>query len=326
MMTYIDRYVYDVGRRLPRKERDDVEAELKSNLQDTLDDRTKGQPTEEDEVALLKEFGPPEKVAASYRPASQYLIGPDLYPTFRTVAAIVVFAVTIGLLVSFVVGLIFNQGETIDIGSRLLDTLSNYFQAVLMGLGSVIVIFAIMQRLEVRPDDDDEEWDPNDLPEVVQDYNRMGRAESAVGLAVNLVFFILLNLFADRIGLIIIIGEEPLLNNIVQDNLFWLNAVLLAGVLLHAILFLQGRWHFYTRLFKLAMDVTWLFVIYNLVTALPAEQETLIAAGLPENLPTLLVGFGYFILIASGISIVVNTVKWLWNALQQPKLVYKLPE
>lgn len=325
-MTFIDRYVYDVGRRLPRKERDDVEAELKSNLHDTLDDRTKGQPTEEDEVALLKELGPPEKVAASYRPASQYLIGPDLYPTFRTVAAIVVFAVTIGLLVSFVVGLIFNQGETIDIGSRLLDTLSIYFQAVLMGLGSVIVIFAIMQRLEVKPDADDEEWDPNDLPEVAQDYNRMGRAETAVGLAANLVFFILLNLFADRIGLIIIIGEEPLLNNIVQDNLFWLNTVLLAGVLLHAILFLQGRWHFYTRLFRLAIDVAWLFVIYNLVTALSAEKETLIAAGLPEPLPTIFVGIGYFILIASGISIVVNTVKWLWNALQQPKLVYKLPE
>jgi hypothetical protein len=304
-MTFIDRYVYDVGRRLPRKERDDVEAELKSNLHDTLDDRTKGQPTDEDEVALLKEFGPPEKVAASYRPASQYLIGPDLYPIFRTVAAIVVFAVTIGLLASFVVGLIFNQGEMIDIGRRLLDALSNYFQAVLMGLGSV---------------------DPNDLPEVVQDYNRMGRAESAVGLAANLVFFILLNLFADRIGLVYIVGEEPLLNNIVQDNLFWLNAILLAGVLLHAILFLQGRWHFYTRLFRLAIDVTWLFVIYNLVTALSAEKETLIAAGLTEPLPTMAVGIGYFILIASGISIVVNTVKWLWNALQQPKLVYKLPE
>ena len=75
-MELIDRYVYDVGRYLPRKNRADIQAELRSLLMDTLESRVKGEPSEEDVVALLKEFGPPEKVAASYWPEGQYLIGP----------------------------------------------------------------------------------------------------------------------------------------------------------------------------------------------------------------------------------------------------------
>ena len=87
-MELIERYVNDVGRRLPKKQRDEVRRELRSALLDAVEP-SEGEPSEADVVAALTRMGPPETVAASYRPADQYLIGPELYPDFKRVLGIV---------------------------------------------------------------------------------------------------------------------------------------------------------------------------------------------------------------------------------------------
>ena len=84
MTDLVERYVYKVGSYLPESEREEVQNELRSLIQDQLDDRFKGAPTQDDVVELLKEFGDPRQMAASYG-REQYLIGPDLYPTMMYV-------------------------------------------------------------------------------------------------------------------------------------------------------------------------------------------------------------------------------------------------
>ena len=315
-MNLIERYVHEVGRHLSRRQRADVEAELSSLLQDSLEDRVLGKPTEDDIVALLKEFGPPEKVAASYRPSGQYLIGPELYPTFKLVIGAVVLAVTIGLIVANVVGLIFGPAETIDVGQRLLSALGGYVQALLSALGSVVLVFAILQRFEVRPDEPEAEWDPRDLPDV-EEYDLVKRGETAAGIAFSVVFLVLLNIFSDRIGLVITFGQAPLLTGIVSDNLAWLNAALLFGLALNVILLWQGRWRLYTRLAKVALDLLWITIIYRVVTMLAAGKDVLAEAGLVEPLPTMLVRLGYGILALVAIMFVVNTGKWILHSLRR---------
>lgn len=90
-MELIDRYVNEVGRHLPEKVRADIEREIDSLLEDGLDDRAASAGREPDEqmvVDLLKEFGEPQSVAASYhRP--RYLVGPALYPTWELIVKIV---------------------------------------------------------------------------------------------------------------------------------------------------------------------------------------------------------------------------------------------
>jgi hypothetical protein len=76
-MELIERYLNETGKYLPRKNREDILAEIKSYLEDTLDERTDGKPTAEDVVTLLKESGSPRKMAASYAPEGQYLVGPS---------------------------------------------------------------------------------------------------------------------------------------------------------------------------------------------------------------------------------------------------------
>ena len=43
-------------------------------------------------------------------------------------------------------------------------------------------------------------------------------------------------------------GQEPLLTEIIQDNLVWLNLAILLGLGLNGILLWQGQWHLVTRL------------------------------------------------------------------------------
>lgn len=90
-MNLIDRYIQHIGKHLPEKSREDVKREIRSLVEDSLEDRSRelGRPIDEAlAVAVLKEFGRPEKMAASYTP-ERYLIGPRLYPIFWLVVKIV---------------------------------------------------------------------------------------------------------------------------------------------------------------------------------------------------------------------------------------------
>ncbi|HEU4745527.1 MAG TPA: hypothetical protein VFS61_09835, partial [Anaerolineales bacterium] len=89
-MNLIDRYITEIGKHLPRKNRADIEAEIRSTLEDMLEERKQanGQISEAEVIELLKEYGAPRKVAESYV-GPNYLIGPRVYPTFELVTRIV---------------------------------------------------------------------------------------------------------------------------------------------------------------------------------------------------------------------------------------------
>ena len=68
-MNLIDKYIVEVGKHLPRKNRADIEAEIRSTLEDMLDERKQGDgPADEATVMqVLKEYGAPREVAAKYK-------------------------------------------------------------------------------------------------------------------------------------------------------------------------------------------------------------------------------------------------------------------
>ena len=67
-MEMIELYVKEVGRHLPEKMRSDIEQEIRSTIEDTLEDesRQQGRPVDEAMVVeVLKRMGPPRKVEAA---------------------------------------------------------------------------------------------------------------------------------------------------------------------------------------------------------------------------------------------------------------------
>lgn len=76
--TLINRYVYDVTRRLPEKEREDVKKELESSIYDMLPEN----PGQKDIENILYELGAPSLLAEKYRQKPRYLISPALFDNY----------------------------------------------------------------------------------------------------------------------------------------------------------------------------------------------------------------------------------------------------
>lgn len=146
MMTWMDRYLYAVTRRLPKAMREDIERELRSNLLDALEERLEGrEATEQDVLDLLNEFGDPEKVAAEYMPEKRYLIGPELIDLYWMILKIAGIAVAIGLTIALTISVL--QGEPSQKG--LIEIIAGYFgtlwSAAISLVGTVTIIFAVIQ-------------------------------------------------------------------------------------------------------------------------------------------------------------------------------------
>src|SRR5512144_2866517 len=105
-MNLINKYIAEVGKHLPRRNRADIGAEIRSTLEDMLEERKQAQGTLDDTAVmeLLKEYGAPRKVAESYV-GPRYLIGPRMYPFFEMVTRIVLIVLLAVTLMGLGIGL-----------------------------------------------------------------------------------------------------------------------------------------------------------------------------------------------------------------------------
>ena len=86
-MNLIDRYVDEVGRHLPEKDRTDIAAEIRSMVEDMIEERGHQPKSANDKVITqaLEDLGDPKLLASKYSPAKHYLIGPDWYDLYLTI-------------------------------------------------------------------------------------------------------------------------------------------------------------------------------------------------------------------------------------------------
>ena len=77
-MNLIDKYIQEVTRRLPEKNRKDIALELRSTIEDMLPK----QYSEEEVKEVLKELGNPAILANGYNDRPMYLIGPRYYEMY----------------------------------------------------------------------------------------------------------------------------------------------------------------------------------------------------------------------------------------------------
>lgn len=246
----IDRYIYDVGRRLPAKNREDVQLELRSALQDILDERSidAADPAQEERVVeVLREFGEPHKVAAGYN-VRRFIVGPELQPTYWLVLRISAFGVTVGQLVRLIVA--FSQGEGIGIG----DVVSGFVGGFLTSFAVVSLIFAILEYF--LPDLDlpqQADWDPRTLPELTRDYDKINVFEICVELIFTTAFIYVVNAFSgwnlpeQLTGGGNAAAVVAQLIAAVQPFIPWITGLAVMGIAIRIVLLLRGRWTAWTR-------------------------------------------------------------------------------
>jgi hypothetical protein len=333
MMELIDRYVREVGRRLPRKNRADIETELRSLLVDNLDDRVEGEPSEEDVVTLLQEFGPPDKIAASYAPGQGYLIGPKMYPLFRMVAGIVLVVFISVQTVLLGIALLFNQ-QTPALGTWFAD----FFGGLFVAFGVLILVFAVLQRLGVQPDLEDESWDPRTLPaDDEDDPIRVGGL--LVEITLSIILIVILLLVPDRIGAYFFPGGEFISNPVLQTYLPLVIGTIILGIVLDIVLIWRRQWTSLTRLAKILMNVLTIVILIVLIDGHTTWLATHDAAGFfsfpttlsqgeaftPEMVQLIMMQAFRLAFVVALIVILVETIQLVYRFVKQAFFTPELP-
>lgn len=311
-LDLIERYLHKVGEELPRAQRDDVKAELRSLLAEQLDERVAaGEPPEGAAIELLQSFGKPDDVAMRYAPPGRYLIGPHLYPYFLFFAKLNFYIVT-GLFVFWsVFGMVTGNTRLPEFlrPDSLLDWVSSWIDLLALNLGLLVVVFAILervQRAEGASSAKKESWDPRKLPPVpaAVDPDRISEPAILGKIYAIVVLAVMLNFFPRWLGVLIFSNQGTLaipytafgvFLPIPLLNVWWGGALALNLWLLNL-----RRWTREARWVELALNVLGAGILFIVIRASSFAFDPQWLDGQPEKLG----------------SIVQRSLPWLGNALR----------
>lgn len=264
-MNLIDRYVSEVGKNLPLlKGREDIEKELKSTLEDMLEDRAQSAGRARDEaleIEVLKDYGSPQKVAATYNP-HPYLIGPKLFTFYLFVLKIVLTVV-----VSVMLALAGVQAVTdtpfmgADFVKIIGQGLGSALSAAIAAFGNVTLVFVIIERVlpdkEIGSFDDEKDWDPASLAKE-PDPDAVSRFELITEIVFTFVALAILNLYPQWLGMYFFTNGEQTFIPLFTEAFFkfvpWINVTLVAQILLDVYLLRNAAWTNLTRIFNILID------------------------------------------------------------------------
>ena len=206
-------------------------------------------------MALLKETGAPQVMAASYAPQGQYLVGPALYPLFRMVAGIAIAAVLGAQLLAWGISVWAENGFV-----NTAEMLGGLLNSVPMTIGWVVIVFMILQAKGVNPKLDDEPWDPRKMP-VSEDELPAKRGEQIFGIAAGSILLSLMAVMPEKIGVYNFENGEFFANPVIAQYLPWIYLSLLVGIGLNIYILWRGRKDLLSRGFELASNLLSIVVL-----------------------------------------------------------------
>ncbi|NLT12456.1 MAG: hypothetical protein GXY06_08615 [Clostridiaceae bacterium] len=222
-----ERYIYQVIRRLPKAQREDVAMELRELISDMADEKGSV------EAALIA-LGDPAEFAKKYTGDSNFLIGPNYYATYLTVLKIALMCTAISVFVIVLLQTVFegysaseiaDLSDGIQIGARAFSkSLGSMISSVIGVFGSVTLVFAIMERQKVdldevkekewttadlagKPTGERHAWTPDQLTSVPSKKALLPRSESIVDIVFSIVLAALF-IFAPQIFGMIWINDD----------------------------------------------------------------------------------------------------------------------
>jgi len=192
-MSLIDRYVAEVGRHLPEKDRADIEAEIRSMLEDTLEERSErsrqnGTPVDEKIIIeTLEELGDPRLLASRYAPAKRYLIGPGWYDVYiKTLQRVLFIVLPIFAAVTFMLTL---AEDPLDFIDAVGEAVGSAFDVGLQIWFWMTLVFVFMERSDAIPNEslnpDTRAWTVAQLPELPRK-RQISIAETVMNIATEL--------------------------------------------------------------------------------------------------------------------------------------------
>ncbi|NLN70006.1 MAG: hypothetical protein GX142_04380 [Chloroflexi bacterium] len=270
-MEYLNTYLNEISRRLPRKNRVDIIEEIRSLLMDIIEERSPGaNPDEATVKAVLKDYGSPHQVAQQYIDY-QPLIGPELYPIYQLVLKIVLIVIAalnlVGVLIAIVSGVFIETSLFIAIVDRFFDLVGSLVNV----FGIVTLVFFLFERLASKEFKKEvkEDWSPDDLS-LTEDKTRISIPEIIAEITLGVIFIVLINVFLEKIGIYFRKDTgwafTPFLNMHVLRYIPRLTASIVLDIGLNLYLIRQGAWNraaivakIIINLFKIALFAAIIF-------------------------------------------------------------------
>jgi hypothetical protein len=267
-MNLLDRYVSEVGKYLPRKQRADIEKEIRSTLEDMLEERNQASVKDDVSpqgeaavVALLKEYGEPRKVAESYI-GPRYLISPRLYPTFELIVKIVMAALLGASLLGYGMSAAITKSFA---GTEFFSFLGQFWLGLLGGMmnafGAIVIVFAIIERVMPASKFEkeiEEEWNPADLAKE-PDPDEVKISETIGAIIVTVAGLVIFNLYPNVVGIFFNTDGKwtfiPALSDAFFTYLPWINLLSVLQIAFNLYQLRQKAWTLFTRLSNMVIKV-----------------------------------------------------------------------
>jgi hypothetical protein len=274
-MDLIDRYLSAIRRNLPVRNADDIVEELRDALASRIEDREAGlgRPMDEAEVqGLIKDFGHPLVVAARFR-RRQWLIGPDVYPFYLSVARIVLLAIAGVQLAIALVQFLFGDHDPLQL---LLQTIGGLSVSLLVSLAIVTLIFAILERTGF-PAEHIGNWNPGQLADVEDEQPGPWESAAEVGLGIA---FLLWWTGVFRLPYAVGAADFRIEPAPIFAALYWPILILAAARLVHNIIqWLRPRWKLVRALTGGLTAIAGLFLLAIVYRA--GQWATVVSTGMP---------------------------------------------
>lgn len=183
-MNIIKRYIHDVTRRLPEKQRKDVAKELAAEIEDMVEDRANGShPTKKHAYDALMELGDPSVFADQYRDRPRYLIGPDYFEPYIVLLK-TIYVIVLPILI-FILWMSDSLATNQSVWELLFKVAGVALEASVHIFFWTTLSFILVEKIagaRVRGD----EWTPDDLPNTPPS-KEITRSESYFAIAWSVV-------------------------------------------------------------------------------------------------------------------------------------------
>ena len=260
-MNLIDKYISEVGKHLPRKNRADIEAEIRSTLEDMLEERAQGAgPADEATVMeVLKEYGAPRQVAAKYK-THQYLIGPRMFPIFEKVARIVLIVVFGVSLIGLATSLVQSSLTGPEFVSAIGKWIGGLFTGLIAAFGNIVIVFAIIERTKAVDEFEKEvnEWDPKELQQE-QDPDEVDKADHVATIIFSTLALVVFNLYPDLLSIRYISDGTwvtvPIITSTFFSFLPWINLMAVLQIVFSGFMLGQKYWQSWTRILDILLHL-----------------------------------------------------------------------
>ncbi|WP_208586876.1 HAAS signaling domain-containing protein [Gracilibacillus suaedae] len=270
-MEMIDRYIYAVTQKLPQSQRKDIAEELRSLIEDMLEERVQGENvTVNDVEEVLMELGNPRQLAQKYKGTKNYLIGPELFDSYMLVLKIVLISTAIAISITFIIKTIINPVTILD---HFVELIVAFVTALPAAFGWTTFGFAIADHFgDIKAKDLEigTEWKPSDLAPIPDEKRQIKYCEPIVSITFYTLLIIMFVFSNEYLGVWIFqdgfSDVVPFLNNeTYTTSLLFLILIMGIGITKECLKLIYGKWTYklvtYIAIVNVISTIAVLFMI-----------------------------------------------------------------